>query len=599
MPRQAWIWLEQLLATHCPHDTPAGTQKPPLHWLLQHCAPLVHICPRGLQPTHALLAHAPEQQLASLAQSPPWGVHIEAPHLPAEQAPVQHSFACTQEIPSGVHAMGPQKAPLHWPVQHSFALAHICPSGLHAGGPQRPFEHWPVQHSFALAHICPSGLHAGGPQRPFEHWLEQHSAGTPQASPFGLHGGVNWQIPPMQILLQHSPLLTHPCPVAVQAGQGIPQIEVTSFRQISSQLWSQQKGSAEQIRDTHESQSASSGPPSVQALWAQGVAALQKPFVHTPLQQLSSTLHGVPVELHPSAQIPAVQSRLQHSMLRLHGAPAGVHWLLQIPPAQTPLQHSVGPMQGAPRGAHPPPQTPAQVLEQHSAAVLHGTPSGLHWSWQKPPLHEPLQHSAFVVQPAPWGVQPPQMPFVQRPLQHGADVEHPSPSGKQLCVHTPVGPQPPEQHSASSAQAPPRGLHIGTEQAPPSHVLPAQHSAASSHGPPTGTQAGASGPASTAPPPTAPPSGAGSASNGSDTRAPHPARPPSRERSERSAIRTTKRALRSIGRAYPRSRPRGGSLSRASSARPRGMASRRSGASPSAERDVASNGTGRALQREV
>jgi hypothetical protein len=152
-PRQPMSWPQQLSETQLPQASPVGGQSgagphfPPLHWLEQHCAFWLQLCPLGR--------------------------HAGGPHLP----------------------------PLHWLEQQSVALPHIAPSGAHAFGPQRPLLHWALQQSPPPLQGAPSVEQPGGPQVPALHWPPQQSAALAQACPFGLQ---STQVPFVQLELQQS-----------------------------------------------------------------------------------------------------------------------------------------------------------------------------------------------------------------------------------------------------------------------------------------------------------------------------------------------------------------------------------------------------------
>jgi hypothetical protein len=116
------------------------------------------------------------------------------------------------------------------------------------GLPHTPPLHWPVQQSDARLHVAPSALHWAPHLPALQVWL-QHSPKPTQACPSCLHGG--WQMPFEQVLLQQSVACAHIPPSGVHGPQGSPQTEPTSFTQIWSQLFMQQKGSAWQIWALH------------------------------------------------------------------------------------------------------------------------------------------------------------------------------------------------------------------------------------------------------------------------------------------------------------------------------------------------------------
>ena len=85
-------------------------------------------------------------------------------------------------------------------------------------------------------------------------------------------------------------------------------------------------------------------------------------------------------------------------------------------------QQSPGTVHVCPFGVHwPPPQTSfAQICEQQSPGFAHTKPFGSQVLPQWPSLHEWLQQSPSVMQPAPCGlhVDVPQNPLVHMPSQH-------------------------------------------------------------------------------------------------------------------------------------------------------------------------------------
>ena len=87
--------------------------------------------------------------------------------MPLLQLPLQHCAPIEHIPPLGVQGGLPHTPLVQTPVQHSAPLEHIRPSGLHCPLPHTPLVQTPVQHCEPVEHVPPSSVQVeqlGSPQ---------------------------------------------------------------------------------------------------------------------------------------------------------------------------------------------------------------------------------------------------------------------------------------------------------------------------------------------------------------------------------------------------------------------------------------------------
>jgi hypothetical protein len=222
-------------------------------------------------------------------------------------------------------------------------------------------------------------------------------------------------------------------------------------------------------------------PPGLRVQVPPSTGNPQSPLSQTsPEQHCWAVLQFDPMGRHDWVpHTPAGQTPEQHWPPAVQAVPS--IWqvgMVQNPFRHSPAQHSLFVEQAAPTGVQPPnAQRPvlSQRPLQHSPLDPQGFPPSLHW--QAPCTQEPEQHPASVVQEKPWPWQLPHAPLaLQRPEQHEDPKEQGEPSAAQLAQVPLVGVlkvHELEQQSVSAVHMSPRGRQVPAWQIP-ARQLPLQ-----------------------------------------------------------------------------------------------------------------------------
>jgi hypothetical protein len=166
---------------------------PPEHFIEQHCALVVQLCPWALQAdAHTPLSHwrNPQQSLVS-AQVSPTARQPVAPHWPLVHCCEQHCPADWQGWPAGTHAPAPQTPLVQLIEQHCAAFAQSWPFGVHP----LPAMHLasaqaPEQQSTSPVQASSFAAQLPAPHTPPVHASEQHSVAAAHESPSLVHDGA-------------------------------------------------------------------------------------------------------------------------------------------------------------------------------------------------------------------------------------------------------------------------------------------------------------------------------------------------------------------------------------------------------------------------
>jgi hypothetical protein len=332
----------------------------------------------------------PEQQSASVVQSPFAGTHELSPQMKGgppgasfgKQGKPQQSALEAQGSPALEPASEQSPAPVQrgiprrscWhtvgsmftlPAQQLFSALHELVASLHtapAGRQELPLSHRPVGSPEALLHM-PEPLPPGTPGAP------QQSESATHTSPVGRQPLGGWQtrtpVGPYgaQARLQHSPphAGTPASVIAAPPLQTSPAMRqpVVPGAEAGLQRPSDAPDAFPQMPVQHSVSTPQTSPVCEQN---EGLAE-QFPFEHRCEQQSVFALQVFPAVLHDvlsGVHTPAPASLALHVPLQ-HSAPLVQAWLSlmhklepQLPPSQTSVQHSVEVAQDSPATLHSP-----------------------------------------------------------------------------------------------------------------------------------------------------------------------------------------------------------------------------------------------------